>query len=42
MSDFNNFGGSEEENAEIKRLNTEVVSSLAHFPPAGRILSPVC
>jgi len=28
MADFS-FGGSEEENAELKKLNTEVVSRLA-------------
>jgi len=26
MGDFNAFGGSDEENAEIKRLNAEIVS----------------
>jgi hypothetical protein len=26
MGDFSNFGGSDEENAEIKRLNLDVVS----------------
>lgn len=26
MGDFSNYGGSEEENAEIKRLNAEIVS----------------
>ena len=26
MADFSHFGGSEEENSEIKRLNAEVVS----------------
>lgn len=28
MGDFTNFGGSDEENAEIKRLNAEIVSNL--------------
>lgn len=27
MGDFNGFGGSDEENAEIRRLNSEIVSS---------------
>lgn len=27
MGDFNGFGGSDEENADIRRLNSEIVSS---------------
>lgn len=30
MADFNHFGGSEEENAEIRRLNTEVVRGILY------------
>ncbi len=34
MGDFSNFGGSDEENAEIRRLNAEVVS--LQSPPEMR------
>jgi hypothetical protein len=37
MADFS-FGGSEEENAELKKLNAEVVSGFALLTVCGRIL----
>jgi pre-mRNA-processing factor 39 len=34
MSDFN-YGGTDEESAEIKKLNAEVVSDAQHIPLVG-------
>jgi hypothetical protein len=31
MGDFSHYGGSDEENAEIKRLNAEIVSFATPF-----------
>ena len=43
MGDFNNYGGSDEENAEIKRLNVEIVSYQAAVVSArGRQTSFEC
>jgi hypothetical protein len=35
MADFSNYGGSEEENAEIKKLNAEVVGLALLYPSTG-------
>jgi hypothetical protein len=39
MGDYSNYGGSDEENAEIKKLNAEVVSPPMLCPPRLPVFS---
>lgn len=41
MADFNHFGGSDEENLEIRKLNGEVVSEVLAIPLPAPCLSPL-
>jgi hypothetical protein len=42
MADLSNFGGPDEENAEVKRLNAEVVCLKTILFPGSRSLCRLC